>query len=415
MTPDMTSALQDSEIKGQGQPVPSVMLFANGSLSQFGPPTRTEYTRKSDAGVDVSVVKYEGVPIFRSGTFADSRGYEREWLPEQMSQMAANFDLLKNSGIFADVPVRLGHPSPFANSIKDVIGYFTAVRTEERISPANGEKYTYFLADYEILDLDADKKIQSGLYKNRSSEIGTYFTNAPSSEHYPVIMGVAYVDIPAVEGLNGFASANSSDNFSIQMEETVPAPKENEPVKPGLGTRSVDSAEFTIGGVKTTDFARVQAYIAEVEGERDKAVAERDSFKTRNTALEEFKSGVVRSGRESRIENLGKEIDGVAPKLTGPEVTANKNFAAKLDDEQFEEFMKTLEASPAREILQIHGATNHDGSQTKSEVADAKKQAIADNREIVMGLRSYAKMSDDQIKATTAYTTLLALDPSFTL
>lgn len=416
MTPDMTSTLQDSDIQGQGKPVPSAMLFANGSLALFGPPTRTEYTRKNDAGVDVSVVKYEGVPIFRSGTFADSRGYEREWLPEQMSQMAANFDLLKNSGIFADVPVRLGHPSPFSNSIKDVIGYFTAVRTEERISPANGEKYTYFLADYEILDLDADKKIQSGLYKNRSSEIGTYFTNAPTTEHYPVMMGVAYVDIPAVEGLNGFASANSSDNFSIQMEETVPAPKETEPVvKPGLGTRSVDSAEFTIGGVKTNDFARVQAYIAEVEGERDAAVTERDSFKTRNTALEEFKTGVIKSGRETRLENLGKSIDGEPAKMTAPEIEQAKAFAATLDETQFAAYIKTLEASPGREILQPHGVTNHDGSQTHSEAADAKKQAIADNREIVMNMKSYAKMSDDAIKDTTAFKTLLALDPTFSL
>lgn len=416
----MTSATQESVNQGQGQPVPNTMLFANGSLDRFGPPKVERFTRKNDAGDDVKVALYTGVPIFRSGTFADSRGYEREWLPEQMSQMAANFDLLKNSGIFTDIPVRAGHPTPFGNSIKDVIGYFTAVRTEERISPANGEKYTYFLADYEILDPDADAKIQSGLYKNRSSEIGTYFTNAPTAEHYPVMMGVAYVDIPAVEGLNGFASANSSEQFSIQMEEpdVTGTQEASKVVKPGLGSRAVDSAEFTIGGVTTTDFARVQAYISDLESQRDTAVAERESFKGRVTALEEFKSGVIKSGREEKITNLGKEIDGVAPRLTGPEVTAAIAFSAALDDDTFTAYLATLEASPAREILGQHGRTNHDGSQTNSAKKESEKasaQLLADNREVVAGFKQYSKMSDEAIKETAAYKTVIALDPTFSL
>ena len=412
----MTSTLQDSEIKGQGNPVPNTMLFANGSLSQFGPPKVTRFTRKNDTGDDVPVALYSGVPIFRSGTFADSRGYEREWLPEQMSQMAANFDLLRNSGIFSDIPVRIGHPSPFGNSMRDVIGYFTAVRTEERISPANGEKYTYFLADYEILDPEADKKIQSGLYKNRSSEIGTYFTNAPTAEHYPVMMGVAYVDIPAVEGLNGFASANSSDNFSIQMEETVSGTQSTAtPPKPSLGTRSVDSAEFTMGGVTTTDFARVQAYITGLEAERDTLRTERDQFSARVTTLEEFQAGVIKASRTDKITMLGKGIDGQAPKLTAPEVEDALAFAATLSEDQFAGYIAMLEKSAPRSILEEHGQTNHDGSQTRSNANAAKEQAIKDATEVVRNFKNHSKMSDEDIKKTVSYRSLISLDPTFTL
>lgn len=153
----------------------------------------------------------EGVPVFRSGTFRDSMGFQHQWEVEHLSQMVDNFASLSTRGIVTSVPVRKDHVGFLESSLNSVIGYHTGIRTEERINPVDSVSYTYLLADMEIIDPDAIVRIESGLWRNLSSEIGTYITNA-EAEYWPVYMGVAFVDFPAVEGLSGFSKRGPNDS-----------------------------------------------------------------------------------------------------------------------------------------------------------------------------------------------------------
>jgi len=144
----------------------------------------------------------EGMPIFRSGTFRNSWGEATSWTDFHINQMVANFNNLKDSGIFADVPVRSSHPEPwFRNSTDEVIGYVTSLTAAKRNHPATGVEHNYLLANYEVTDPAAAAKIEKKTYRNRSAEVGMYVDNT-EAEYYPVLMGFAYVDISAVEGLN---------------------------------------------------------------------------------------------------------------------------------------------------------------------------------------------------------------------
>ena len=154
----------------------------------------------------------EGVAVFRSGTFRDSMGFQHQWEPEHMTQMVDNYTILSSRGIITSVPIRSDHVGFLDSSLKSVVGYHTGIRTEERINSVSGEMCTYLLADMEIIDPDAIQKIESGLWRNLSSEIGTYLTNA-EAEYWPVYMGVAFVDFPAVEGLaNSFSKRAPNDS-----------------------------------------------------------------------------------------------------------------------------------------------------------------------------------------------------------
>lgn len=412
----MVSEMTTSTVNPQ---VANTIVFANGSMSAFGPPKVTVFTRKNEqSGQTETVHSYSDVPVFRSGIFSDSMGYEREWLPEQMTQMAANYDYLKGSGFFADVPVRKGHPRIFKDPMDGLIGYITQLRTEVRKSPLRDDEneYTYLIADYEILDTDAQEKIASGLWRNRSAEVGVYVTNAPVKEISPTFMGVAYVDIPAVEGLNGFAKQHQSENFSIQMEEAVMAPEDNNP-RPRLtdaqfAQAQAQSHEFSIGGVTTNDPARVQQYINEVTTARDAALTEVASLNSRNAELVAFQANATKAQRAARLERLGMPgADGSAPVFTAPQLERQKAFAAKLDDETFEEFMKNFEgdALPPNPLLENYGSQNSDAGAPADKDAQAKATALEDAKTVVRSLRDYAKMSPAKIEESATYAKLKEL------
>lgn len=181
----------------------------------------------------------EGVAVFRSGTFRDSMGFQHQWEPEHMTQMVDNFSILASRGIITSVPIRSDHVGFLDSSLKSVVGYHTGIRTEERVNTVSGEACTYLLADMEIIDPDAIQRIESGLWRNLSSEIGTYLTNA-EAEYWPVYMGVAFVDFPAVEGLaNSFSKRAPNDSgihagsavFSLVNEQEEPDMARNNATK----------------------------------------------------------------------------------------------------------------------------------------------------------------------------------------
>ena len=127
-----------------------------------------------------------GLRIFRAGSFADSAGVRRRYTRADLSKMADNYNLLKEKDILPHVPVREDH----TRSIKSVVGYFTAVRVEGN----------FLVADIEFTEAPAVAKYTSGTYRARSAEVGEY-TDNDGNEYSPCILGVAFCDIPAVEGL----------------------------------------------------------------------------------------------------------------------------------------------------------------------------------------------------------------------
>lgn len=197
----------------------NVVLFGGASFG-IGADGVKQYKKKKD---DKIVLVLEGVPVFRSGTFRDSMGFQHAWDDIHMTQMVNHWNLLKDQKILESVPVKKGHGALFADPMDSLIGWHTDLKTEKRTNPIDGKEYTYLLADYEIMDQDAIDKIMSGLWRNLSSEISSYITN-DEMEFWPVYSGVAYVDFSAVEGLRDFSKHNKQGKFSFMFENESEAP-----------------------------------------------------------------------------------------------------------------------------------------------------------------------------------------------
>lgn len=424
----------------------NAVLFSVGDISGFQPKKYRKLHAKSD-GSTVSVLALEDVPVFRSGTFRDSYGFQHTYEGIHMDQMVAHFDMLRSRGIFADVPVRDGHPGFLLSGIEGngkVVGWHTGLRVEKRTNPADGKEYDYLLANYEILDQSAQEAIDSGLWRNRSSEVGSYITN-DEAEFWPVYQGFAYVDIPAVEGLNGFSKTNPGlgTTFSLMMEseeeapvgvqkfsESAAEPVVEEPVVDELagasggeseeeqvvaevevsedGTVTVTDLEeeeptdeepadaqhgrasgmqtFVINGQPTSDFASVQAHILRLEG---------------------FAKETADSNRKAFVKGL---VDG--KKITGAQQSALEQFALGLDAEQYAAWCETFSLAPELGLLQLHAAGSSNTEGTPEQVRVESDFQIA--REIVASHKA-AGMPKDKIEATPSFKKLIEHDPTFTL
>lgn len=391
-------------------------LFATGSLLDEVKVKKSYKKNKSGA----NVLALKDVPVFRSGVFRDSMGFQHTWEDLHMGQMVQNFELLRNQGLFADVPVRKDHPSFLGgNSLDSLIGYHTSLKTERRTNPADGKEYTYILAEYEILDPDAQQKIDSGLWRNRSAEIGSYITNG-EAEFWPAYMGVAYVDIPAVEGLNGFMSENTSTQYSMMTEEPVTAPTQTQapaapaaPAPPALPATSEHSHTappvptpsptptpaphaFSVNGQNTTDFAAVQAHIAN---------------------LEAFQKETRESGRKSFAAQLAADN-----KIPAAEVAEYEKFALSLDDSAYEAWSAMMGKTAANPIFGKYaqqgggeGTPQVGGTPTASGTpVSAEDQALSDAKDRVRQ-HGLAGMSPAQIEKTASFAMIRRAEPSFSL
>jgi hypothetical protein len=420
----------------------TAVLFSMGDMGASPRMYRSLY-KKTD-GSTGSKLTLEDVPVFRSGTFRDSMGYQHTYDPFHMEQMVSNFDLLKKQNILPDVPVRDGHPGFLLSGMEGngkVVGWHNSLRTEERVSPVDQQKYTYLLATYDILDEQAQTNIESGLWRNRSSEVGTYISNS-EAEFFPVYAGFAYVDIPAVEGLNGFSKTNPGlgTTFSLMMESEEEAPvgvtkhsaaaaePVEEPVvegdlagsaggdpvvEPVVETPPVEVTEphpvvvpeevvppvveeggdfssstqsFRINGQPTTDFAAVQAHILTLEG---------------------FANETSNSNRRAFVKGL---VDD--KKITGAQQSTLEKFALGLDAEQYTAWCETYSLAPELGLLQLHaaGSSNTEGGNGQSESTAQFETA----REIVEQHKR-SGMPKDKIEATPSYKKLISHDPTFTL
>lgn len=357
-------------------------------------------TAKNDHGA--TVLARERMPVFRSGEFSDSLGRRHKWMSTHMRQMIDHYSLLKESGQFVDVPIRRGHGSMFGDPIDSLIGYITNLSMERRASPVDGNEYDYLLADVEIIDPQAQEKINSGLWRNVSSEIGMYIDN-DEAEYWPVFKGFAYVDIPAVEGLKEYSKSHPAARTIIEGEAmtgttvTPAAPK----VDDAKHAQSQTTFAFTINGEATTDFSKVQNYIKQVEGRNAELT-------TQVNDLAEFKKNSITKERESFIDQLAK--DG---KIGQPQVEDAKEFAKGMTDEQFEMYKKMNEASAPMPLLQEHGVQQSAPVGSTPSVDEQKSERIEVLKEMVSA--HSATMTAEALKEMPSYKELMQLDPSFSL
>lgn len=398
----------------------NVALFQSGSVDDFK--VKFKRKRKSDGTQSLQVSDY---PVFRSGTFRDSMGMQHTWEPLHLDQMVAHHNLLAERGIFKDVPVKRGHGALFGDPIDNLIGYTTSLRTQTRKNPVDGEEYTYLFADFEILDPDAQSKIASGLWRNRSAEIGPYVTNN-ESEFFPVFYGFAFVDMPAVEGLNEYAKQPGVGNkFSICFEDMKEAPEvgttestegtpaegqpetpttetpappvepvtseteeveeENEgeeetvetPVPVGAHSRTVSPHQFKIGGGSTTDYAAVQRHI---------------------DSLEEFQKETREQNRKDFVSSLAKEN-----KITAPQVDKLEPFVLGLNDTQYTAWKSSWDDAQTIPLFGNHATGGSQGGETD------KKSARIEVLEGVVKHQRDSGMPQDKLEQLPSYKELQQL------
>ena len=384
----------------------SSILFSAGTIASGHAP-KMEFKKDETSGTQVLVIS--DVPVFRTGTFRDSMGFQTTWEPLHIDQMVSHFEILRNRRLFEDVPVRDGHEAFFVSaggSHADgaVIGYHTNLRAEVRTSLHDGKEYTYLIADLEIIDPKAQEAIRTGLWRNLSAEVGPYITN-DEAEFWPVYSGVAYVDRPAVEGLKAF-SKEASDTH-LFMEEgsmtnstitvpAVPATPALPEAKAGAGDQEFKAPAFvfTIAGKETSDFAAVQAHIKGLEEQNE--VYRIASEEQETNARTEFVNHLSQSNRI-----LASSIDSTL------------EFAKSLSAEQFSAWKSTMEQTPAVPVLGVYSAgepnapTPTGGAGAGSTEADTLRAVIREHQR--------AHMPAETIKGTKTYKSLKALDPNFEL
>ena len=158
-------------------------------------------TSLGDSQATLDGQRITGIKVFRAGKFKNSEGVEAKWSIADLKAMVSNFYELRSTGILPHIPVRENH----TRDIRSVVGYFADLRVEGQ----------FLVADLDLTEPDAQQRYSRGTYRARSLEVGGYETNA-GEVYYPTVMGLAFCDIPAVEGL--YAAAMSAYDKDLQPE-----------------------------------------------------------------------------------------------------------------------------------------------------------------------------------------------------
>lgn len=390
----------------------NVELFAAGNFALEHQPTLKFVKFQNAAGEMVDSLELTDVPVFRSGTFRDSMGFQHTWEDLHMDQMVSHFDLLSRRKILESIPVRKGHGSFLTDPMDGLIGTHTALRTKMLTNPTDSNQYLYLLADYRILDPEAIRNISSGLWINRSAEVGSYVNNA-EAEFWPVYMGVAYVDFSAVEGLNVYSkNPDVGTKFSLMYENNKEAPVPGTDSNQGTPAQAQPAAavptppvaapaapvsnhaqpavpaapaahSFTINGKAVSDFAAVQAHIV---------------------GLETFAKETRDSGRKDFVKGLA-----TANKISAAQIPQLEVFALGLSDEQWTLYAASWDAAPVQSTLGLHAGSGSTNSNTQfgqtSTVADDEIATL----EGIVQQHKRAGKTQKQIEAMNSYQRLQTL------
>lgn len=330
------------------------------------------------------------VKVFRVGTFTTMTGRTTTWTHGDLDTAVENFRILRDRNILPNVPVRRDH----TQSVKDVVGYLAHVRRE-------GD---FLLADIEWVDDDAKASYRKQL-RNRSLEIGAYTTN-DGEKFNPVVLGLAFVDIPAVEGLyriaeHGETNMPESNEPEITpdpeevtpepaAEETPaevtpeppaasPAPEVPQPEPVGAHRAQTETFAFRINGVETHDFAAAQAHIDE---------------------LETFRRETIEGSRTKFVDDLAE-----GRIITGPQAESFRSLVVTMSPEQFDQFKAGFEGMAPANLF-----ARHDLGETGG--APAATDATADRIAILEGIvanHRYRGATDEEIKKLGSYIELQTL------
>lgn len=331
------------------------------------------------------------VEIFKAATFKDSMGEQRTWTQEQLAAMAANFTLLRQADIFPNVPIRKDH----GWSVEDIIGYIAEIRVE-------GDR---LVADLEFTDDDGFLKFDNGTFRSRSLEVGMYEDNNGVT-WWPVVFGLAFVDIPAVEGLH--SGRRDQDKVHVYSQESAVPDKDDKQVT-ATDTKNASVFTFQVGGKDTTDYAAVQAHIGNLESERNELVSKYEASKgevtaltTRVETLETAAQEQVKVGRANFVAKLAAD-----KKIAQPQVAPLTGVVEDMTPEQFDKFCASYEAAPALSLFQTHadGVSNPDNA---NGAPDPRKDRIEVLQGIVAQHRR-AGMGEDDVKNTSSFKELAQL------
>lgn len=355
----------------------------------------------------------QGVEVFKAGTFRDSLGDQHTWMTEHLAQMVNNFDLLRNSGIFPNVPARRDH----SFSVDKLMGYIEGLFVK-------GQK---LLADIHVTEPTEVDKLARGTYRSVSLEVGMYVDN-DEAMYWPVVFGVAYVDMPAVEGLHNKTTEISY--FSrIQGEETMagtngtqvedrppqtvihvhgssqdatpptptpptpspapapapaptptpspapaPAPTPNTP--PTQPNPQAATGTFRIAGADVSDYGAVQRHI---------------------DALETTLKTVDDEARKTFVNKLSTDKKIVAAQVEGMQA-----FALTLDPTSYAAWCKTYEGAQPLSLLQNHGQGAGAYAGNPDAGATGEADPVADRIEVLTEtVATFRRLGWDQKKIDT--------------
>lgn len=369
---------------------------ANRPHQLFGSDLTTYRGHKIEEQPDGTAI-IRGVEVFRTGTFRDSMGDQNTWSSIHLQQLVQHFELLRDGNIFENVPVRRDH----SISIDKVMGYFEKLYVEGEI----------LKADLHITDTSQIEKFRNKTFRSVSFELGMYITNDEEA-YWPVAFGVAYVDVPAVEGLH-----NKELTLSYFSRSTEPN-KENPIVSGTNSTGDLAPARpvtFRIKGVDTSDHAAVQAHINELEQRPAQVATFRVSgnettdvafVQSHIETLETLVTDAADSARREFVSKLAAE-----KKIVAAQVAPMQEMVVEMSTKQYDSFVKSYEAAPALGILQEHG-TGANESGSKPAGGTGSERGPLDGQELLeaqIKQHKLAGLTDEQITKTKAYQRLQTL------
>jgi hypothetical protein len=429
-------------------------LFSVGSLGSEVRPKFTWAKKTGDDNVERKVLSVTDQPVFRSGTFRDSWGIQTTWEFMHIDQMILNYNHLHDTGIFSEIPVRKGHGSFLDDPMNSLTGWHTGLRAEKRESKIDGIEYNYLLASYDIFDEEAAERVAAGDWRNRSAEVGYFLTNA-EAEHWPVYQGFAFVDIPAVEGLNGFSKSPSGkpSKFSIFIESEAPlvatdptgtptpalptpanpapaaaadpvvqpaegappvvtdpavdpaaaptaapvgtpaAPADAEPVPAGSPAPEGSGQHGAAGGVQ----------VFQVNGQPTQDFA---AVQAHITSLETVIAETTEANRNDFVSGLARDN-----KILASSVKELSEFAQELTPAQYAKWAATYGSVPASELFSQHGADAGNGGGTPA--AQATGDATEKDRLVgIVSMHRANGMSEEKLKGTSSYKALAQIAPA---
>ena len=391
----------------------------------------------------------ENLRIFKVGTFTDMFGIEATWDDVHLDQMVAHYHILKDGGYFPDVPVKSDH----SMSVKDVVGYFEDIYRDK-------DDPNFLSATVEITDADAWEKWDSRTWRARSIEIGFYQTN-DGKTFYPVVVGLAFVDIGAVEGLHSRTRNHNTHNFHLVVtdnEETSMPPDIN--TQPEEWIKAVNYAAWVQSAryaQACQDWERAVNYAVALEREAAAATGAGQgqdgtqggqgggqppaitgqqnhsqppvhppmAFRVNGQpttdfmtvqahidTLEQYRSESITIGRSDYVEQLARD-----ERITAAQIESLTAHALSLTDEQFKTFRATYDNAPKMTVFGNHGGQGPQGGENNQNQNFGSQQTTEDEletaKEIVKRHR-LAGMSEDKIEKSASFKRLVAakIDPN---